>query len=126
MRIVESKYKNVFALQVETDSYTALVLPSEGGKLASFIDKKTGKEYLLQNPSKEYLHIGKSDNFEQGECSGFDDMFPTIDPVCVNGKEYPDHGEVCRVSFSYSIEGEKLVLRYELKRTAQYYYIVVF
>ena len=108
MIITKSNYKNVFALKLETEYYTALVLPNEGGKIASFFDKRKGKEYLLQNPSKRYLHVGLTDEFEKGECSGFDDMFPTIDPVTVGGKEYPDHGEVCRVPFSYEIvESEK-------------------
>ena len=112
MKITQSKYKNVFAIRLETAKYIALVLPSEGGKIASFQDKITGKEYLLQNPSATYLHIGLTDDFEKGECSGFDDMFPTIDPVCVEGKEYPDHGEVCRVPFSYTPAEDKLVLEY--------------
>jgi hypothetical protein len=30
----------------------------------------------------------------------------------VDGKVYPDHGEVCRVSFSYKIEQERLVLQF--------------
>ena len=112
MQIKQSKYKNVFAIRLETAKYIALVLPSEGGKIASFQDKATGKEYLLQNPSENYLHIGLTDDFEKGECSGFDDMFPTIDPVCVDGKEYPDHGEICRVPFSYAATEDKLVLKH--------------
>lgn len=115
MKITQSKYKNVFALRLETEKYVALVLPSEGGKIASFQDKASGKEYLLQNPSPEYLHIGLKDDFEKGECSGFDDMFPTIDPVMVDGNDYPDHGEVCRVAFSYCIEDDKLILSYRSK-----------
>lgn len=112
MKITQSKYKNVFALRLETEKYVALVLPSEGGKIASFQDKANGKEYLLQNTSPTYLHIGMTDDFEKGECSGFDDMFPTIDAVTVDGNDYPDHGEVCRVPFSYQIHGETLLLYY--------------
>lgn len=112
MKISESHYKNIFAVRLETEKYVAFVLPSEGGKIASFVDKKRGKEYLIQNPSPQYLHIGFEDDFEKGECSGFDDMFPTIDFAVVNGKEYPDHGEVCRVAFSYVIQEDKLVLNY--------------
>ena len=109
MKITQSKYKDVFAVRLETEKYTALVLPYEGGKIVSFQDK-AGKEYLWQNPSNRYLHIGLTDDFEKGECSGFDDMFPTIDPDFIDGDEYPDHGEVCRLPFSYEIAGETLVL----------------
>ncbi len=116
MKIIESKYKNISALRLETEKYVALVLPSEGGKIASFQDKANGKEYLLQNPSPAFLHIGITDDFEKGECSGFDDMFPTIDSVSVDGKAYPDHGEICRVPFSYAINGETLVLQYRSEK----------
>lgn len=113
MKISQSQYKNIFAIRLETEKYVALVLPSEGGKIVSFQDKKRGKEYLLQNSSTEYLHVGLTDDFEKGECSGFDDMFPTIDPVQIDGKYYPDHGEVCRVPFSYEIKDDKLILSYK-------------
>lgn len=112
MKITPSKYKNLFALEVETENYTTLVLPNEGGKIVSFFDKHTQREYLLQNPSNTYLQLGLTGDFEKCECSGFDDMFPTIDPVVVDGKNYPDHGEVCRVPFSYTIIGNSLVLKY--------------
>ena len=121
MRIIKTKYKNIFALQAETENYTALVLPSEGGKIASFFDKRKGKEYLLQNPSKTFLSVRFNDDFEKGECSGFDDMFPTIDPVIVDGKEYPDHGEVCRVSFDYEMENDTLILLYRSERFGYIY-----
>ena len=125
MTITESKYKNIFAVRMETEHYTALVVPSEGGKLASFFDKRTKREYLLQNPSETYLHVGLTDEFVKGECSGFDDMFPTLDPVTVDGKEYPDHGEICRVPFTWKIEGETLVLSY-LSETFGYAYQKIF
>ena len=121
MKITQSNYKNIFAIRLETEKYVALVLPSEGGKIASFQYKASGKEYLLQNPAEEYLHIGLADDFENGECSGFDDMFPTIDPVTVNGNDYPDHGEICRVPFSYCIMENCLVLQYVSSRLGYFY-----
>lgn len=43
------------------------------------------------------------------ECSGFDDMFPTIDPYTpqrgkYQGISYPDHGEVCRLETEWEIQ----------------------
>lgn len=121
MQIRNTEYKGVLAIALETEKYIALVLPYEGGKIASFLEKENGKEYLLQNPSREYLRIGETDDFEKGECSGFDDMFPTIDAVVVDGKEYPDHGEVCRLPFSYEILEDGLALFFRSARFAYAY-----
>lgn len=117
MIITKTKYKDVLAIELKTSRYTALVLPTEGGKIASFKENGCDKEYLLQNPSEKYLHVGMHDSYVDGECSGFDDMFPTIDAVSITGKDgktlaYPDHGEVCRVSFDYKITQNELQLVY--------------
>ncbi len=117
MIVKPSSFKDVFAFELITARTAALVLPSEGGKMASFRDRVSGKEYLLQNVSPTFLHMGLADSFVDGECCGFDDMFPTIDPVTVvapNGKtlNYPDHGEVCRVPFTYEANEDSLTLRY--------------
>ena len=49
MIIRESSYKDIFAIELETEKYIAKVIPSEGAKIASFKAKESGKEYLLQN-----------------------------------------------------------------------------
>lgn len=130
MIIKQTKYKDVLAFQLTTKKYTALVLPTEGGKIASFKNNQSDKEYLLQNPSIKYNSLGLNGSFEKGECSGFDDMFPTIDEVAVTLKNeqsvvYPDHGEVCRVSFDYKTENETLCLHY-LSNLVGYRYEKVF
>ena len=113
MKIYLSNYKNIESVVVETKNSIAHFLPKEGGKMASFVSG--GKEYLVQNPSKEFLHLSMDGSFEKTECAGFDDMFPTIDPITVKegsraGKYYPDHGEVCRLPFEYQINKDSLVL----------------
>ncbi len=106
MTVGKCFFKNLPALFAE-DGCRAVILPGEGGKIASFTDEK-GREYLLCNPSPVYLHTGGG-AYEKCDCSGFDDMFPTIDEARVlraDGKElvYPDHGEVCRNPFDYEVK----------------------
>jgi len=118
MEIIKSLYKGVLAFQLKTKEVSLIVLPTEGGKIASFKKNGRDKEYLLQNPSEKYLSIGLDGDYVKGECCGFDDMFPTIDPVKVNIStekyiEYPDHGEICRVSLDYEIIGDRLTLKYK-------------
>ncbi len=50
-----------------------------------------------------------------GECSGFDDMFPTIDECCYpdppwKGTWVPDHGEVWSLPWECQVEGDRLHL----------------
>lgn len=108
-------YKDVSALELTTKALRAVIVPAQGGKMVSLQARTSGKEYLLQNPSKGFLHMGLSDEFEKCECAGFDDMFPTIDPVrvtCTDGVTlcYPDHGEICRLPFTAKTENGALTL----------------
>lgn len=118
MIVNEVLYKDTHALELRTKTLRAAVVPQQGGKIVSFRGTNGGREYLLQNPSKTFLPMGMQDDFVACECAGFDDMFPTIDPVsltCEDGTElsYPDHGEVCRVPFTAEIDECSLTLRYE-------------
>lgn len=83
-----STYKGVFAVEICFGSVSAKFLPGEGGKLASLT--ADGYEYLLQNPSPAFLHLGEAGDYVACECAGFDDMFPTIDPCAgAGGKPIP-------------------------------------
>lgn len=119
MKIYESNYKGVPSVRIETESFIATYLPTEGGKLASFISE--GKEYLVQGPSDKFLHLDYDGEFTEGECAGFDDMFPTVDLVTIKdgtraGEYYNDHGEVARLSFSHEITGNALKMKTVSKR----------
>ena len=117
MIIRDIYYKDVPALELSTKTLCVIVVPKQGGKMVSFKKIGCNKEYLLQNPSKKFLPMGAKDNFECCECAGFDDMFPTIDPIeiaCPDGTVlcYPDHGEVCRMKFSAEAGEGSLTMRF--------------
>ncbi len=123
-------YKNVPAVAIETEKYAVTVLPGEGGKIASFRTVSDGWEYLWQAPGERYLHVGRYDSYVDGECSAADDMFPTIDPTIADsgsraGLEYPDHGEVCRMAFSCSVQDGTLKLE-AVSPSLGYRYVKVF
>lgn len=129
MVIKETFYKDVPAFELTTKTVRAVVIPEQGGKVASLQGVKNGKGYLVQNPSERFLRMGLQDDFEQRECAGFDDMFPTIDPVKITCKDgtmldYPDHGEVCRLPFTpktgrvfLTLRCESAVLGYACEKT---------
>jgi len=95
----DSYYKNKPCFVLENETLCAKFLPEPGGKMASLVSKRTGYEFLVQRPWPAYREQPFGGVYVDGECSGFDDMFPTIDIcACENdpwrGVELADHGEV--------------------------------
>lgn len=121
MKIREASYKNVPAIKVETEKLEALFLPEYGGKCTSLKDKKNGREFLQQAPGAHYKKLAYDGNYVEAECSGFDDMFPTIDRCYYSrypwqGIEIPDHGEVCALAWRYEAEKDRLCMRTQSPR----------
>lgn len=101
-----SNYKNKASIVVESDVLRAELLPDPGAKLVSLINKQAGYEYLVQREGEIYRDQPFGGDYIKGECSGFDDMFPTIDKcTCENepwkGVEMVDHGEVWSLPWEF-------------------------
>lgn len=99
MEIESRAYKDIGAVEVAASRWKALFTPEYGGKLLSFADSETGREVLEQRPGTHYRKPSYAQDYTSAECSGFDDMFPTIDECACRrdpwkGIVYPDHGEV--------------------------------
>jgi len=112
-KIFRSKYKDLNAITLESGALKIQFLPEFGGKIASLTYKKTGREFLVQAKNTEYKKLKYDGDYCAAECSGFDDMFPSIDRVFYNsypwkGVEIPDHGEVCGLPWDYSIKNNCL------------------
>ncbi|MDD4730243.1 MAG: hypothetical protein PHN55_16010, partial [Dysgonamonadaceae bacterium] len=116
--IFNSNYKDKNSIVIENTKIRAEIIPVPGGKLASFINKETGFEYLLQRANELYRNQPFGGVFVEGECSGYDDMFPTIDQ-CVyenepwKGVEMVDHGEVWSLPWEYETDNDSLRLSVE-------------
>ncbi|NOH16629.1 DUF5107 domain-containing protein [Clostridium cochlearium] len=117
--IKEIKHKNIEALQLENHIIKIIVIPSLGGKIASFYRKDKDFELLYENKYEKYIKPNLYDFFEKYDASGFDDAFPTIDTCKVKyGEEeiiYPDHGEIWTGNFNYQIVEDKIILTYTSK-----------
>lgn len=111
--IKKTFYKDRPAISVENENITAVFLPLDGGKFASF-KTKDGKELLAQRPEDKYRRLFLDSDYVSSECSAFDDMFPTIDPCQINGMDYLDHGEVCRREHTCEIINNKVTFCCEL------------
>ena len=111
--IQKKKYKDIEGIEVSNDLLSLIVLPSSGGKIQSI--RFCDKEYLVQNPSKNFITAEYDADYLDGDFSGFDEMFPTI-TACPypggvwNGINLPDHGEVWALPFETESNQQSLRL----------------
>ena len=94
----------------------AQFLPGIGAKMCSLVYKPAGLELLVQRPNEAYrLAAYDGDYVAQGECSGFDEMFPSIDKCFYEGYPWrgtpiPDHGEVWSIPWAWDDQDGRLHL----------------
>lgn len=121
MQIRETAHKNLPAVALENEALRAVFVPRGGGKLASLIWRATDSELLMQNDAPEFRLAAHGATFDLGECAGFDDMLPTIDPCVIQhaGRSVtlPDHGEVWTLPWTVeSSDANSLTLAVECRR----------
>jgi hypothetical protein len=114
--ISASRYKDKEAFVLSSNAMAATVIPSPGAKIASLVDRASGRELLVQRSGGTYRDQPYDGVYTDGECSGFDDMFPTIDACHYEsppwtGVRLPDHGEVWSLPWDHEVEGNALRLR---------------
>jgi len=123
--ITKTAFLSASALLMENEYLKVIVLPASGGKIASLLHKESGFELAAQNTCGGYFTPERTTLFEACDASGFDDAFPTIGASTLvhDGHEwhYTDHGEIWRSAFSYTIEGERLILCYESRENPYTY-----
>jgi hypothetical protein len=113
--VYASQYKDQPAITLESDLLCAQFLPSIGSKMCSLVYKPRQVELLVQNASEKYLLQAYDGEYIAGECSGFDEMFPSIDTCFYEsypwqGTKIPDHGEVWSIAWEHKIDHEQLYM----------------
>lgn len=113
IQISNSTYKDQPAVTLQSESMRAQFLPSIGGKMSSLTDTASGFDVLMHRPGDAYRMQPYAGVYVDGECSGLDDMFPTIEACHYErfpwrGTELPDHGEVWSLPWSHAVEDEQL------------------
>ena len=115
-----TKYKDRPAILVKSSTLKATFLPLDGAKLVSLIRISDGKELLSTRPDSKYKVLAYDGDYVDSECSGFDDMFPTVDPFTpksgpFKGVTYPDHGETCRIPYEVTFSQDELIMTAQSK-----------
>lgn len=100
---------------MENEAIRAVILPELGAKIASLMNLKTGREFLLQHPDRPYRRARYADSMVDYDISGFDECLPTISACAYSeapfrGVMMPDHGEVWALPWKYEVQGEELTL----------------
>jgi hypothetical protein len=112
-QIYESRYKDQPAVSLESDEVRVQFLPGIGAKMASLVYKPRDFELMVQAPGTEYLMQPFDGDYVAAECTGFDDMFPTIDQCFCDqepwkGAKMADHGEVWSLPWQLEADGDRL------------------
>ncbi len=98
---------------LENENVKIEYLANHGGKLTSIYDKKSDFELLFQNPKDGFKEAKCGSRFEEFECCGFDDAFPSINEETINyeGNEltYVDHGEIWSSKMNEESKSDKSV-----------------
>jgi hypothetical protein len=114
--ITRSKHKNKDCYVISSDRLSASVIPSPGGKIASLLDLASGYEHMAQRAGPVYREQPYDGVYVDAECTGFDDMFPTIDECHYEtapwkGVRLPDHGEVWSLPWEHEVTGQSIRMR---------------
>ncbi|MDO8685521.1 MAG: hypothetical protein Q7J78_02500 [Clostridiales bacterium] len=114
MNIYEASFKGQPSIVMKNNYLRLEVLP-RGGRIVSLIDKKSGREFLVQQKGDEYCAGTYGSNMVEYQPAGFDDMFPTINECFYEdypweGHKMPDHGEVWSLNWKHEIKKDQLSL----------------
>lgn len=99
-------YQQQESVVAESEEIRIELIPALGGKIISLLYKPTGKEWLLNSGKRTLKPPAVGSSFTDGDMSGWDECFPTIDSCMVELDQgrtlLPDHGELW--SLPWSIE----------------------
>jgi galactose mutarotase-like enzyme len=99
--IEQTKWRDLEAVSLASDAVSIQIVPALGGRVVSLIDRRTGREWLMQaqpgatNGAADWA----SEDMEFGglQSFGWDECLPTVavcaDPVRPEGDPLRDHGE---------------------------------
>ena len=101
------QYRGMPALQLENRKIRVSVLPSPGGRIFQFIDKKNDADLLWHNPRRqpEPAVLG-SPGADLWWTGGIDDIFPTDFPCTYRNESLPYLGELWTNAWDWQVVDE--------------------
>lgn len=84
-----------------SDTLALGIVPELGGKIASFIDRRNGHDWMWAPPGpRRFFRNQTTDPFAQSTLIGADECFPTVAACRWQGRDLPDHGELWAVPWT--------------------------
>ena len=98
---------------LENGDLQVVVDPENGGKIRSLRSRRTGRQYLYQDP-RESFRAGPA--YGSHEISGFDECFPTVWPSTYpdgkrRGLDLGDHGLLWQQAWHSEAAGNRVAMR---------------
>ena len=116
--IITGRFRGWPAHILQSDECAITIVPALGGKIASIVHQRTGREFLAQPEADPVVRPAVGGRFVQSDPFGFDDMFPTIlAGQMMLGEQQaivlPDHGEVWSREWQHERVDEAVLLSIE-------------
>ena len=107
---------------LENDCIKVVIDPKCGGKIRSFISKKTNTEFLYQDVRMKFSNRG----YSYHDISGFDECFPTVAPCKFNSNEntqlsYEDHGLLWQGAWKAKVQDSSVIMSKEIPQLKCYF-----
>src|SRR5690606_1700584 len=102
-RITQSIENGLEIQTLENHSLRVDIIPAMGGKIASIFNKKCDKEFLWQNSAIDLRVNEPGNSYDHNFWGGVDELLPNDIPEEIDGKTYPDHGELWTSRLEYAI-----------------------
>jgi len=101
---------------LEGKNLRVIVDPIAGGKIRSLFSKRTGIEYLYQDPRQNFT---PGPSYGSHDLSGFDECFPTVWPCSYpdgkrQGLELGDHGWLWQQPWKAEVADGQVIMRCEI------------
>jgi galactose mutarotase-like enzyme len=83
------------ALCLTSEAVEVVCVPGLGGRVASLVDRRTGRDWMWRMPGERPLFAGADPkHFGTGTHAGLDECVPTVGACrLADGRSLPDHGE---------------------------------
>lgn len=88
---------------IENESLRAIVMPELGAKLWQLHYKSSGTDLLWHNPKLEPQWVAQNSVYDDVFFGGWDELYPNDEAEVIEGKAFPDHGEIWSMPWEYDV-----------------------
>lgn len=115
MNVSVEQFETLEAVVLTNGDIRATVLPRLGAKIISVVDLGSARELVWRDPNRSVGELDADALYGDGDASGIDDCFPTVDACEVDGISLQDHG--CVWSRSWSWRQREDVVDFDIEGT---------